>query len=506
MLREKHLNKEQLLRLLCCIGCGVVLLLAAFLIAYRSTLTQGLWFPTSGNSDEVIYNRQLAAILQDGQIHGYFGYNESHAQIGRFSTWGPFVIWLYALPGKLVGAGYNTVFWCNMVFAVMMWTVYTFRLNKKQWLVFAAELLCLWIPLRQIFTGTSEPLHFFLLAVVISGSQAQKHPRAGKAAALAACTLETIIRPYGVVLFLFPLVFGWKQGNKRNWALGICALAAVSTVFSLWVMNTLAAPFWEQSLDFSIFEKLGQGDIIGAVSYFLKKLMYAFAELKNDYVIPTLKGEAEDYIADVGHAFLRLAVMMAVVAVLCVYDVVKKKPTKGKMIGIACAMVVFLAIMVLYVPAQLYRYSAFICLILLMVSAEEAANVLCCIPLIVLILYPGNFARVNSLPIYNASMDMQISQMTNALTLSQDQLLEEDDPWQHTLSFSYGDVHFGYLYAVPAGMGIQFDLNVYIADPENTIRSRYVMVNHGTQTEARLLAEGRTVLLSTENEIIYERP
>ena len=55
-------------------------------------------------------------------------------------------------------------------------------------------------------------------------------------------------------------------------------------------------------------------------------------------------------------------------------------------------------------------------------------------------------------------------------------------------------------------MGIQFDLNVYIADPENTIRSRYVMVNHGTQTEARLLAEGRTVLLSTENEIIYERP
>lgn len=73
-------------RLLCTAGCGVALLLAAFFIAYRSTLANGLWFPMSTNSDEVMYNRQLAAVLAQGGPQGYFGYNESHAVIGHYST------------------------------------------------------------------------------------------------------------------------------------------------------------------------------------------------------------------------------------------------------------------------------------------------------------------------------------------------------------------------------------------------------------------------------------
>ena len=99
-----------------------------------------------------------------------------------------------------------------------------------------------------------------------------------------------------------------------------------------------------------------------------------------------------------------------------------------------------------------------------------------------------------------------MQQITQALQRSQSQLEGNEDPWQHTLTFAYGDVHYGYLYALPAGMGIEFDWNVYVADPENTIYSRYAIVNHGTEAEARLQEDGWQVLVSTENEIIYERP
>ena len=68
------------------------------------------------------------------------------------------------------------------------------------------------------------------------------------------------------------------------------------------------------------------------------------------------------------------------------------------------------------------------------------------------------------------------------------------------------DVFHGYLYALPAGMGIEFDMNTYIADPEETIYSRYAMVNHGTDAEARLVADGWQPLISTEDLIVYERP
>ena len=159
-------------RLLLFAFCAVLFLLAVFLIAYRDSIMAGIWFPTSTNSDEVIYNRQLVSVLKAGCPQGYFGYNESHAVIGTFSTWGPLVIWLYAIPGFFLGAGYNTMFWCNLLFAVLTWVVLAGRLSKRQQFAFAVVLLCLWIPLRQTFTATSEPLHFFLLACVVSGSLA----------------------------------------------------------------------------------------------------------------------------------------------------------------------------------------------------------------------------------------------------------------------------------------------------------------------------------------------
>ena len=43
-------------------------------------------------------------------------------------------------------------------------------------------------------------------------------------------------------------------------------------------------------------------------------------------------------------------------------------------------------------------------------------------------------------------------------------------------------------------------------DPEETIYSRYAMVNHGTNAEARLLADGWQEVISTEDLIVYERP
>ena len=105
------------------------------------------------------------------------------------------------------------------------------------------------------------------------------------------------------------------------------------------------------------------------------------------------------------------------------------------------------------------------------------------------------------------TMQLWMQQVTTVLEESQAQFNQENaTAWDHTLTFGYGDVYYGYLYAVPAGMGIEFDWNTYIADPEETIYSRYAMVNHGTDAEARLVADGWQPLISTEDLIVYERP
>jgi len=123
--------------------------------------------------------------------------------------------------------------------------------------------------------------------------------------------------------------------------------------------------------------------------------------------------------------------------------------------------------------------------------------------LLLVLLFPMNFSR-GSLPEINTEMAAQMEIV--------EQVLREDaadagsNPWDSTLAYAYDDTVFhGYLYAVPDGMGVEFDKNSYLWDAENPIYARYVMCGHGTRVEERLLAESWQELVSTEDLVIYKR-
>ena len=123
--------------------------------------------------------------------------------------------------------------------------------------------------------------------------------------------------------------------------------------------------------------------------------------------------------------------------------------------------------------------------------------------MLVVLLLPMNFQR-GSLPEKNAEMAAQMQTVEAALTASvQD---AGADPWDHTLAYAYDDgVFHGYLYAVPDGMGIQFDEAAYLTDPAHEIYSRYVLTAADTPTAARLQADGWTVLCESDRGVLYER-
>ena len=83
--------------MLCALG-AVVFLAGFYFLCYRTPLNE-VWLPTTMNNDEALYNRQVVSVLTHGGPQGYFGYQESTADIGRYGTWGPLLIWAYALPG-----------------------------------------------------------------------------------------------------------------------------------------------------------------------------------------------------------------------------------------------------------------------------------------------------------------------------------------------------------------------------------------------------------------------
>lgn len=486
--------------LFCVLG-AVLFLLVFYTLAYRTPLNE-IWIAPNMDNDEVIYNRQVVSVITHGGPQGYFGYQEGHADIGRYGTWGPFLIWIYALPGFLFGAGVNTVLWCNVLFTLagIAFFARAAKLQIWQQIVFALALVCLWSPLSLAFCGSSESLHYALALVIVGSSAALLRGfRPGWfGVAVAACALETIFRPYALLFWAFPLAALWGQNRRRR---VICGGAAVlSFGVALFSMTKLSAPYFSGGgMDFSGLRQLLSGDVAGAVGY---ELTRAGKELHTAWlsILPTLQGNPQY----VGTGCVVFVVVLLVTAGCLVWDIRRHRPCRFKAAALVCAVVIGLVLVFLYNIAP--RHLTLLCMLLLgSILVENPRQAVVYLPVLMLLLLPLNVQR-SSLATWNAGMGDQITAVETALT-ERVGARESDDPWDYTLAYAYDDdVFHGYLYAVPAGMGIEFDWNTYLADETQPIYSRYAMVNHGTDAEARLLADGWQQVISTEDLVVYERP
>ena len=484
--------------LLCALG-AVVFLAGFYFLCYRTPLNE-VWLPTAMNNDEALYNRQVVSVLTHGGPQGYFGYQESTADIGRYGTWGPLLIWAYALPGLLFGASVNVVLWCNLLLIAVGIAAFATPEGK-------AALDALTHPeiVRRIRAAKQAALRagaklFVLDGAVIVGTAAALH-RSGKTgwliACAAACAVETIFRPYALLFWVFPLTAVWQNKRRRAACLGT---AAGGFAVSLFAMAKLAAPYFSDGgMDFDGIRLLLQLHPVATVRYECARAAVLLHAAWRDDILPTLHGETT-YIG--GGCVTFLAVVL--VAVVClVWDKHKGRPLVLKGCALFCSAVIALVLLFMYNIDP--RHMMLLAILLLgAVVVEDAAPAAVWLPVLVVLLLPMNFQR-GSLPEKNAEMAAQMQTVEAALTASvQD---AGADPWDHTLAYAYDDgVFHGYLYAVPAGMGIEFDKNSYLWDEENPISSRYVMCGHDTRVAARLLAENWQQVVSTEDLVIYKRP
>ena len=420
------------------IAGALLFLLLFYTLAFRTPLWQ-VWMPPNIDNDEVIYNRQVVSVITHGGPLGYFGYNESTADIGRYGAWGPVLIWVYGLAGRLFGASVNTMFWCNVLFLALGVVVFTLAL------VIAGSTAAL-------LRGGS---HWWLVPAAL------------------ACGLETIFRPYALLFWAFPLVAVWADKKRRNFCLGEAIFSFCVALFS---MTKLSASYFSGGgMDFGGLELLAHGKIGKAIVYEMNHAAKELVTVGQD--IPRTFVEKTYF----GRGCIIFLMILAVTLVCFVLDRRAHRPSPLKACALGCTGIIALVLVFLYNIAP--RHLMLLSIVLLPINAERS-----------------------TLSTYFDEMGGQITAVETALQERMDARASAD-PWDNTLAYAYADdVFHGYLYALPAGMGIEFDMNTYIADPEETIYSRYAMVNHGTDAEARLLANGWQEVISTEDLIVYERP
>ncbi len=484
------------------LAAALVFLLAWEWLLYGMPAWQ-IYLPASSWSDEVLYSKQLASVVQYGAPQGYFGFNESHAQIGTFAAWGPMVFLLYAIPG-LVLRGDLAFLWCNLFFVLAGWLVLVGAARLRAWQqgLFALMLVCLGAPLRYIFSAMQEPLHY-ALALAITGTAVLVR-RTGRKPAWAAlcllCAAATLVRPYNGEYWLYPLVLAWPH---RRALLGCLAGAAASLAGTLVLMSKFYAPYFFTNVDTALLQMLAHLQVFSAVRYTADKLRTALTQVGQE-IAGALRGEGGGY-------YLVFLLLLAVTVVCLVWDRHRRRPVFWKGCAAATAAVIFLALMLMYRTAEASRHTLVLDILLLAALLLEdplpaagtaAGAVALSLAGILALTANGGFG----MPGYREPIARELAVLQTALEESQAQI-ESDDPWDHTLAYSFMDAApVGLLYAAPDGMGLQFDENTYLADPEHPIYSRYIMTDAGSQVEARLLAEGWTLLHTGEYCTVYERP
>ena len=336
---------------------GAVVFLAGFyFLCYRTPLNE-VWLPTTMNNDEALYNRQVVSVLTHGGPQGYFGYQESTADIGRYGTWGPLLIWAYALPGLLFGASVNVVLWCNLLLIAVGIAVFArcARLNYWQCIALCGALFSIMLPLRSCVSGASEAMHY-MLALLIVGTAAALH-RSGKTgwliACAAACAVETIFRPYALLFWVFPLTAVWQNKRRRAACLGT---AAGGFAVSLFAMAKLAAPYFSDGgMDFDGIRLLLQLHPVAAVRYECARAAALLHAAWRDDILPTLHGETT-YIG--GGCVTFLAVVL--VAVVClVWDKHKGRPLVLKGCALFCSAVIALVLLFMFTYLPFFKMVEF---------------------------------------------------------------------------------------------------------------------------------------------------
>ena len=165
-----------------------------------------VFLPASYWNDELMYFKQVEAIVSHGLPQGWFGFNEAHGSLYPFAAWSPMILLPWAVWGKLFGWSLTSPVYANIVFNMIALGAFCLlvRPDKKQ-SAFVLGLLGVFIPYtRYMLSGMPEAL-FMCLGIwfVALSLSYDKDKRLWKLFALTAMVIFlTLSRPYLGLFFL----------------------------------------------------------------------------------------------------------------------------------------------------------------------------------------------------------------------------------------------------------------------------------------------------------------
>lgn len=511
----KHLDKKQICFFLAIMltplaGCELILFLQGMLLQDLSLLT-------SQCNDEVAYYLQISGILKYGHPLGYWGYNEGHALHGTLSAWSPALYVLQIIYGKVFGWTYNYPVYSNILWMTVAMGIFALvvkpdaRQTTKIVLLYLASLYVS----RYVVSGMAEPSVYSITIITVGfiiGLNSNRESNFYKTMCLYGTLVFLfflcLMRPYFVVLYLFPLFFCINNRSKKTMklmAIITLVVAAFNIVLYMQITSQYTASYFTPLINWDWLRLLISNPKMGLVN--LRSLI---GEALNYFFQNIGTGVANgNYVG----AIYLIYLLMTIIYFCRMVTGIRAKSRKD----IAIYGVLFVSMILLFVAcATIYdlrvgsrHMTAFTLMGIFFICADNDVYdgkkqyillILACMWLC----FAQNTSEFDwKLP--KIKDGQQTEYLEAQHLLDKKGLVNENasEPWENTVDFDL-DADWHDLYAMPDGVGIQFCMREYLEANLDNLKAGYLCTKIDSEIDERCEEKGLTQIAEYGNVRIWD--
>lgn len=269
---ERKFNIEKLNYTVSILSFALIPLIACFIMCLRDGIYfSDIFIANSKWNDEIFYYKMIEALANYKQPLGYFGYNESIANVGRLGPWSPVLFIFYTIYAKVFGWSMMSPIYCNLLLMTVAMAIFALLVKptRKQ-TVFICLIYCLGtIFTRYIFSVMPE-VSIYALLIVYLGIFVKMCRRTGKDINLfyfvslnILLSLLTLMRPYWLLLIILPGYY-WYQTYRKRVIIVIEGMWSFSCILMYFAISrNLCAPYYTNIIKFDWLELLFSNPIQG---------------------------------------------------------------------------------------------------------------------------------------------------------------------------------------------------------------------------------------------------
>ena len=476
------------------------------------------YIPASEWNDELFYFKQVDGMVKYGFPYGYFGFNESHAEVLSFAAWSPVLVWPWLIWGFLFGWNLMSPIYCNLV--IMMVTVFLFvwlvKPNWKQMVRMVVLYAAFPLFTRYILSSMPECTCFGMLIVFFGCAYAymQEEKKSLLISMIINACLLTLMRPYMIVFLLLPLLF---LVLKRKWiGAGISVgIVGVTGIVYILIKKLFAAEYFTPLFDTTWITTYLKEGIAEGWTYMWDKLYFKGW----DFIGKCMQGVQEGLAT--GTFFVGFLFVMVLAGLYAMYRLIRKEYKTALLYGhfAFCLFAMWMALLLMYKMQEGSKHLlTFIAAGLFAMAMMEVKWNLQVIATVITFVYLYVVMAVDPYDYQNpfrsdelvAEIERATADFQEKLKLSTEKVPNYDNDviWVvYDVDAKTGEqsmVDYQILYGVPEGFGINCCYPDYVIENFDSLQCKYIFTLGGGKIDEICKARDLEVITEGLNGICYK--